>query len=243
MTYNSCMHNETRARQRISRQERGEIVFSLRKAREEIQKPVKLGWDIDFWPINDSSVQDYQNTFTRLEISLVEHIRNRKSPVVIDLLSSPTAVRELLLSTTDSKTTGISVALGDHRNEALHRIDDRLGIHHVVGDLSKPATWKEVEKNLNGRKADLILERGYAGVAYLPHHAGYYLSAIDKVWDMLTSNNGIFLADTMQSFLSHDRIVDWILFLQNQGIDAKYGANSLMIERHSDSPNSLPRPS
>ena len=196
--------------------------------------------NVNVWPIYDSTDKDYDKHFSEFKIRTAD-IAQKESPVIIDLLSSSSAIRRIYLNTLDENMKGVSVSVEDLRHVNICEIDKRLNITHIVGNLGKPAVWDRIKTLLGDKKADLIIERGYAGVAYLPQDSLYFLYTMNKIWNMLSSKRGIFIGDFTQINIPKSKVYDWSENMQKKGIDIEHTTHSIKIIKHADSPEKLPR--
>lgn len=223
----------------MTRRDLTSVVRSIREARSyQHTKPNGT----DNWPIDESDYKRYEYFFKDLKVSLPALLARKNHPVVVDLLSSPSAIRSLFMRDPKEGMAGVSVALGDNRKPTAKSIDAALGITHITGDLAKPATWRKISETLNGKPVDLIMERGYAGMAYLPQHPLYFLYGINKIWDMLSTNNGVFVGEYLQINISKSIVKEWINQMKTKNIDIQSRDNMFILTRHRSSPNKLPTP-
>lgn len=217
----------------ITKKDLTRVVRSIKESKKKLT-------GVQTWPIYDSNHSAYKNHFSEFQRS-IEDISKIENPVVIDLLSSSSAIRSLFLDTLHEDMKGVSVGLEDLRPGNIRVIDRKLHVTHIVGDLGKPSTWDCIKTELGERKANLILERGYAGVAYLPQDPLYFLYAMDKIWNTLSSENGTFIGDFIQISIPKNSIYNWSENMQKKGIDIECGINSIKVVKHIDSPQKLPK--
>lgn len=122
-------------------------------------------------------------------------LRPKTEPVIVDLMASTEAVASLLDELPHQKKSGIAVALSDDRNKFQKQRDDFLGIQQVTGDLMESKTWIKLKKALNGKKADLIIEAGIAGLDTMPKSPQFYGLILNRTWNLLSENGGMLLAE------------------------------------------------
>ena len=69
--------------------------------------------------------------------------------------------------------------------------------HHTVieGDILKPHIYRSIQKALNGRKADLIIERMGKGLEFIPTEP-YFISDWVQLWYELLAERGLMLIQT-----------------------------------------------
>ena len=149
-----------------------------------------------WWPDYNSSISDYEERFFSRVLeghTIQDLLSDIEKPVVVDLLSSTSALRSLFSNMPNKDTFGIAVSSQDLRTPEEIAVDKSLGITQISGGLTTSKSLKEVEKALAGRKADLILERGGLGVDFLPFHPMFYAVNMQRIWNMLNSENGIIL--------------------------------------------------
>ena len=205
----------------------------------------------NFFSILNSPVTEYERTFAQVlqGKKLVDLIKNRSVPVVIDLLSPPGTVYELLLPFSEGR--GLAVSLPDHdiqkEFEHTYGADNVKWLHE---DVTRSKTWVDIKKWLKGDKADLIMERGKGGLGSLPENSMFYQDLLNKAWGNLSTESGILLFELPpKTFLLHKGIPidDWVKKLQEKNIDVKYddggytaNTGKIMITRTLQSPTTLP---
>lgn len=207
----------------------------------------------DSWVVQCSTYKSYQKTFSQLihdeglNGSLLSFVQSRSEPVVVDFFSFPDAIRSLLSpvkkNSPDTQTTGVSVSISDPRIEKVKRDDTKLGITHMAGDLADINTWKSVGTMLGNKKADLVLERGYAGTSYIPHEKTFFLLTMQQIWNILNPQGGVALIDFsyLGESVSQEEAKQWCEMLRTQGVHAKSSGRALRLTRQEDSPAILPR--
>ncbi|MCX6732083.1 MAG: hypothetical protein NTV98_00910 [Candidatus Roizmanbacteria bacterium] len=164
--------------------------------RPKVQTPSQ---DQRSYLFRDSDFLHYMNDFNLIDRgrfnSLLETRRRAGSMTMIDLLAYPDAIRSLKKSVFSeiNEFAGLSVGMSDSRSSSQIDEDSSAGITHITGDLNKRNTWDNIEDWLGGKKAHLIIERGFGGLHFLPTHLPYYKYAIQKIWDMTSSDGGMVL--------------------------------------------------
>jgi hypothetical protein len=89
----------------------------------------------------------------------------------------------------------VGVTLVDYR----FKIDNR-GSHKVLeGDIFDNQTYKELEKILDGKKIDLIIERMQNGLEFVPIEPFYVSKFIERWYNML-SDNGMMMVQVPAPF-------------------------------------------
>lgn len=210
----------------------------------------------DSWGIHDSNIADYDATFYDLlhGRSLADLMGERaeqtgRPPVVVDLLSSPAALRSMAAVLGHQHGTtieGISVALTDKRLTEQRNRDTMQGIQHVAGDVVQGQTRRQFRHALDGRTADLVIERGIMGLAFLPDHPQFYAFALDAIWSVLHRDGGqmfvqLHAAKFAQIGLPDSRTI--AERLQHHGVEAEASSphrpsslEQLRVRRTPDSP-------
>lgn len=230
------------------------------REREDFPKyPWRLSSIVDdthAWTIFNNYFSDYMIDFNRVDRegwipSFIEYLKSQGTATIVDFMSSTDAVRSLargLLRKVD--VHGIAVGFSDRRTDLEKEQDEDLGISFVPGNLNKGKTWRDITDKLNGRKADLIMERGYGGLHYVPTDKRFQRVVLSRMWDMLGSENGMLIVQTPPQYVLEKRnipITHWLEKLKNEDIpyqflplfqskdgDMPYGL--LAITKHSDCP-------
>ncbi len=158
-----------------------------------------------YWWIYNSGIDRYNETFRGvLGSSVLDHVSKMLTrsggvkPLVVDFMASTSAVRSLdeaLLNRGMVGIDGIAVSLTDDIREQKLRSGER-NIRHFPGNLGRLATLRDLESSLNGRKIDLIIERGLDGLKCVPNHGGYYGPVLNEMWGMLNTEGGEMLLQT-----------------------------------------------
>lgn len=199
----------------------------------------------DEWTDYNSPISDYEQYFTRVLNggSIVEHVDKYQNPVVIDVMSPTGTLFDLFSKFPYKDKSGIAVSLEDIRSDAEKERDAQLGIVQVTGDITLPCTWKKIDEQLDGRKADLIMERSLGGIYNLPKDAGTYIILLQRAWNLL-AEKGVMLLQTpikrelIEVGLSVNR---WVELLREYKIDARFDdLNTIFLRRSSTSPVHLP---
>lgn len=230
-----------------------ELRFSRRVTAEQIGVD-KKGNRHERWSMNWSGLDFYQVAFERVleGRSIVDLFKDKEEPVVIDLMSPSTMLGELFheLNQQGKRGRGIAVALVDSRNDIEKERDEKLGVIQLEGDLTRSNTWRAVEQSLpEGKKADVIISRPALAYDFLPNHPGFYSYALQKIWNMLSSDSGTLLIQTPRKGALRKlglSLEDWKLELETAGIETTIGYGILdryglvkIVKKH-DSPEQLP---
>lgn len=188
------------------------------------------------WRTYDSSFDEYQlDLGSALPVNLLEFINSKKNPVILDLMASAAGLRDLFKRTHAEPELGIAVAYEDVRS-ASQRISDLLkGIYQVRSDLTDRLSWVEIGDILDGQ-ADLIIQRGRAGVDSMPAHRGFYNAAKRHLWAALASE-GLMVTQVHndQELRSAGiNLYRWVSELNIRGVQAKYVPGVPVIQRDSN---------
>jgi len=198
----------------------------------------------DKWSVIDSLVEDYEFTFRPLleGRSLASYL-DKDAPVAIDLLASPAAIFDHFRNLPyDSPKLGISVSKSSNKQDWIQR----MGIKHIQGDLKSGTTWGNISKELEGRKANLILERGWFGLKFMPNSIGFFHYAIQRSWEMLSDENGTLFAEFPETDflgLTDEEMTAWTNQLKSGGINAAWDPGAIFpmirLTKTYDSPKNI----
>lgn len=207
----------------------------------------------DDWPTYGASIDDYEKDFKPLLENghIRDFIKNRSSPVVIDLMSPSDALASLFKKIPDKPKFGLAITLVDKRDIDQKQRDEKLGIKELAGNLLVGKTWARIRRELEGRKADLIIERAVLGWEFLPKDNNLYVILLDRAWRLLSEENGVLLVQAPReeepSIASHIRFNKVIELLNINGVgttycsvDKGYGGWALKIVKKENSPKRLP---
>jgi hypothetical protein len=148
------------------------------------------------WGTYNLPIKSYEATFRQVlgSRAIVDLIRGKQAPVVVDLMASSAALADLyngLQHLPDKR--GIALGLTDMRSPAQKRRDSALGIMQLTGDLMLDPTWQELHRAVGVRGADLVLQRAEGGLDCLPPHRHYMAYAMNRVWNMTNADGGTIL--------------------------------------------------
>lgn len=146
------------------------------------------------WTIHESTYWDYLDDIGRVQtdkFEIIDILRLKEEPVVIDLLSGPAAVRSIGKYLGPKPFRGLSVGFHDSRTPEKAEKDKKAGITFISGDLKDPSTWEKIDEWLKGDKADFIVSRGAGGLKFLPTNLGFSGQGIQKIWDTLNPTSGV----------------------------------------------------
>ena len=116
---------------------------------------------------------------------LEDLIEGLESPVVIDLMSSPHALHDIL---PEGKGMGISVSLGDLRNKTQIDKDNLSNITHIAGKIEDSSTWHEIQRKLNSKKVNLVMEFAQGGLESIPIDPIFFISTLRNIWRLLDTD-------------------------------------------------------
>ena len=216
----------------------------IRKYTSDISTKHKISED--YWVHYGSLPQEYTKCFKSvLEGKTIEDLVNdKRSPVVIDLMSPSETLYYLFKWHPQIPDLGIAVSLLDKRQDWEKERDEKLGIKLVAGDIMKAATWKKIKETLSGKKADLIMERALAGMDYILKNEKMFAILLNQSWKLL-NDNGIFLAQLPTGLHGLEekgqmRIHEWINMIKKMGINIVHDGPTLKLTKTPNSPENLP---
>lgn len=183
--------------------------------------------DPEYWKTYNSSIEDYEDTFKDILEGkrIIDFVKDKPGPVIIDLMSSTKALESLFEQLPQSNKLGVAVSLEDDRDQEAKMKDKKMGIEHIPGDLGIPETWKRLARKLAGRKADLIIERGGMGTAYIPTDERFYGYVLNRIWENISENEGVIL---IQGTTTHSlrqagiRFNEWVDLIKGQGVNTVF---------------------
>lgn len=146
------------------------------------------------WWVYGSSYENYLKDFMEVQAfpdEIINRLRQKEKPVVIDLLASTGALRSLAQTLKPTKFKGLAVGFHDSRDPDEINEDLSNGIEYIAGDLSDRTTWDKIDAWLGEEKADFIMSRAVGGLHRLPTNLGFAGHAIHRVWNALNPENGI----------------------------------------------------
>lgn len=209
-------------------QKQTSLLSEVRRIRRANKERLQKG-ELDKWPnYYGSDIKSYQEEFNRIlrGEKIVDFVKNRPSPVVIDFMGPSDTIASLFKRLPkDKPKLGLAVSLEDRRSKRQVKRDEELNIQQVAGDITRPSTWQRINEALQGRKADLIMERAVLGLAHIPTNEKFYAIVINKAWQMLSDQNGMLLAQVLgrdKLYEYNIRIPQWIDLLKEKGVDAVY---------------------
>lgn len=181
---------------------------------------------------------------------IIDFLESRETPLVIDLMGPSKTTRDLFTKADPQPgRRGIAVTLEERRPYGERSRDKQHRIKELHEDLTTEKGYRSVIKEMKGQRADLIMERALRGLEHIPVHPEYYRLSLERIWNMLDENEGMFLGQTLPKTVMEDHgipVTSWLKDMQNNGIDIKfqdadaqipYGA--LRLIKHTDSPRRL----
>lgn len=211
------------------------------------------------WKYYNSSANSYEKTFRHVlnGKSLGALVEEKKSSLIVDLMApSGTLVNLFETLPEDPSRQGFAVNLRDDRSDFQKDRDKRLGITQLTADLSVSKGWRLLKEELAGRKADLIIERGFGGLEYLPKHPFFYRYALQQSWANLNNEGIMLFQNPGLCIVNITKIVDWqkafkdeeeafarwkeMLKRQHIKVDSDPYDNTLLMVRSPQSPQTLP---
>ncbi len=164
----------------------------------------------DIWTWYGGRVKDYDATFSRVLSAL--HLGSFREVLaaranaglptnVLDLMGGDASfLRDLKLPANRQNPSplnaGLCVTLVDGRRESWRALDLKLNIEVLCGDLTSKNTWKlidERQREMSIDAFDLIACRGGDGVLETMVPKALYPFLFGKIWDRLTSKEGLFI--------------------------------------------------
>lgn len=204
------------------------------------------------WKTYESDIGSYDDIFRlALGTNIASFVKDRKSPVIVDLMSPSFTLVSLFVKVADKKKFGLAVSLRDERTRVRKWIDRAVNLRQLAGDIMLPATWRNIDEVMQERKADLIMERALGGLDILPPHPKLYAILINKAWKILSDKEGVMLLQTPSNealLKAGINIQDFVNSLKAKGINAgcfKSGVPTstrlvLKLIKTPDSPENLP---
>lgn len=216
----------------------------------QYKNPARFGWRGKWLETAyEAPITNYEGDFNELlnGNTFSSILLSRSSPVVLDLLSPTNTLADLFskLHPLIPQKTGISVCFNDFRNEQTKQRDNELGITLIAGDIGLSKTWRRIRKALQGKSVDLIIERGWGGLDTIPQDAFFFLSSTQRLWNMLSPDNGKMFLQLPTLQVSPEFAISigkWVHIAQKEGIQASVDTHQwhLSITKTPSSPKFLP---
>ncbi|MCL4415820.1 MAG: hypothetical protein M1365_03825 [Actinobacteria bacterium] len=203
------------------------------------------------WSSYNSNLSEYQDAFTSVlkDEKILDFLSGKDDPVVIDVMAPSGTLADMFSKLSDENNKlGIAISLEDIRSSSEMERDESLGIYQIAGDITKSKVWRKASEILDGRRADLIIERGFGGLRRLPHNAVFYGLMLQRLWHLLAEDGTMLLQLPDINDLISAKVSPSILVrnLNSMGIKASYGQSipfgysSLRVGKFADSPEHLP---
>ncbi len=169
------------------------------------------------WTINDSRFESYLHDFARVDRdrkipALLKRLQGVAEPVVIDLMASRATLEtsplyhhpgaRLFAVGADPDIPSLSLTKPPHK------------VRYIRKNLNIQDSLDEIEDNLEGSKAHLIMERAYGGLHYIPTELNFQRGALRKLWNMLDSDGGLLVLQTPPLRILEERGIPMQLWLQ-----------------------------
>lgn len=71
-------------------------------------------------------------------------------------------------------------------------------ISYVEGDIREADTWRHMEQALAGQAADLVLERGLAGINAIDFTTLRYVRWLSRIWSLTSDRDGFIALELPQ---------------------------------------------
>lgn len=193
----------------------------------------------DEWLIYDSTFRCYLKDFYMADSKgylpgFLKQLSMKDPPVVIDLMASTAALSSFYGNYGMFKPIrGLAVGFHDIRSNETRESDKERGISCLSGDLNKSLTWKGIRRWLGNRKADLIMERGYGGLQYIPTRLSYQRVVLAKLWDMLNPDGGTMVLQTPPEDILERRgtpVEKWLNLLDESAIENDFAPSFTSLD-------------
>lgn len=183
------------------------------------------------WAIQKTRLNQYISHFTEADRlgwinEALIRAGHQPEPVVIDIFSENDAIRGFKEQyAKDKPLKGLSVSMDSVEGLPYTPKDKAMGIDHLQGDITVKQTIQDIYNWLNGKKAHLVFQRGYAALHYIPNREQFYRVAIGTIWDILDPGGGMAMIQTpSRKNLEKNgiRINDWLLQLNSAGVQYQF---------------------
>lgn len=176
---------------------------------------------------------------------LSDLLEDKKDPIVLDLMGTSKALSELSEQLPNKLNLGIAISLEDLRSANEKKKDASVNVVQMAGDILESSTWNRIEEQLQGRKADLIMERALDGFNCLPNDPRPFAVLLNNAWNLLSDNNGVIIFGVPDNFSSQaEKMVN--KFKNNYKMDTLGGRDGddahyyIKIVKTPNSPKNLP---
>lgn len=165
-------------------------------------------------------------------------------------MASSGTILTLFVKVPDKNKFGLAVSLEDKRDRIRRWIDRLNNIKQFEGDIMLSSTWRNIDKIMQGRKADLIMERAFSGLNTIPINPRLYAILINKAWKILSDREGVMLLQVPSErdlLAAGIYIQDSVNNLKADGVNAEYfksdvstARSVLKLIKSAGSPEKLP---
>ena len=183
------------------------------------------------WVIFGENFESYLDDFSRVDRDgrfshIIEDIAAKPKPVIIDLMAPTNTLADFSFKSRNCKSMkALAVGYGDTRHKTVKKVDEMLGINYISTDLANIQNFNKISEWLGNDRADLIMERGYGGLSYIPTNLDYQYRVINKIWEMLSPDGGLTLLQlpSISDLYANDiHIGIWINNVKQSGIYCQY---------------------
>jgi hypothetical protein len=199
------------------------------------------------WDCYGKKIDDYDKSFQGVlkRKHTKDLLKGKKDSIVIDLMAPSDAVSSLLKHLSGKKKFGLAISLEDLRSAKQKKRDLKSNVIQLPGDILESSTWKKIEDQLQGRKANLIMARPIGGYDCIPKDSRIYAALLNKAWGLLNKDGGILLVEVLTDFYSQTGKM--VNEFRKNGIEVSDGMSlghtySMKIVRAPNSPDKLPFP-
>lgn len=178
------------------------------------------------WTIIHSNFDHYMDDFARVDpdrkiTALLNRLLSVPEPVIVDLMASPLALESLVpfYESQRPKFFAVGIEPKDELRAVYGR--RRKEVAYLQKDLNKEESLDEVEKQLEGRKAHMIMERAYGGLQYVPTELNFQRKTLKRLWNMLDPEGGLLVLQTPSRRFLEARgipVKEWLEQLKEAGI-------------------------
>lgn len=185
------------------------------------------------WGINYDEYDDYAEVFAQVDKDgIIPKALQRlkwgiQEPVIVDLMASPYTLASLKAKQFPLRRVRfVAAGVDEARTPKRQAKDKRAGVRFVQGNLRNPATWNGIDTTLGGKKAHIVMERGYGAHRHIPQRVPFYEASVSRVWDMLNPRGGIAILQTPDTFTLNHRGIDidaWTKEASDAGIYTRFG--------------------
>ncbi len=197
------------------------------------------------WGTDNSPLSEYDSDFAYVlgGETIVNLVRGKEDVCVVDLMSSTTAVRDLLGQLPPVRKRGFALRLSEVRTDEEKAADEALDIKQQLGDITAASTLEKTKGDVGEGNADIVMMHAVGGGLNLPPSWIYYRRLMRSIWYMLSPNGGTALLQipsTVYMLEPGDALDNWIAEARANGIQVEHVAHALRITKTPNSPTRLP---